>query len=143
MAYSRLQLATHNGRGLAALEDRPRLSRQAMRTLPYRLNDRDRWLLGMLHEHRVLTTSQITALAFDTATAARHRLCTLHRLRVVDRFRPLTPVGSAPWHYVLGDAGAAVLAAERGLDVRELHHRPDQAIRLAGSMHLTHTLAVN
>jgi hypothetical protein len=143
MTYSKLQLATHVGRGLAALEDRPRLTRQAMRTLPSKLNPRDLWLLGMLGEHRVFTTRQITALAFDTATAARHRLCTLHRLRVLDRFRPLTPVGSAPWHYTLGEAGAVVLAAERGTDTRELRYRPDQVIRLAGSMHLNHTLAVN
>lgn len=143
MTYSRLQLATHVGRGLAALEDRPRLTRQAIRALPSRLNPRDCWLLGMLHEHRVFTTTQITALAFDTATAARHRMHTLHRLRVVDRFRPLTPIGSAPWHYMLGEAGAVVLAAERGIDARELRYRPDQVVRLAGSIHLTHTLAVN
>ena len=34
-----------------------------------RLTARDRWLLRMLHEHRVLTTSQIIQLAFGTTRA--------------------------------------------------------------------------
>ena len=43
----------------------------------------------MLHEHRVLTTTQITQLAFGTTRAATARLLTLYQLRAVDRFRPL------------------------------------------------------
>ena len=40
--------------------------------LAARLTARDRWLLRMLHEHRVLTTTHITQLAFGT-TPRRHR----------------------------------------------------------------------
>ncbi|MGH9005196.1 MAG: replication-relaxation family protein, partial [Acidimicrobiia bacterium] len=58
---------------------------------------------------------QLTDLAFPGTDTAEHRLVILHRLGVVDRFRPHRRHGSAPYHYVLGPAGAAVLAAERGL----------------------------
>ncbi|MFF3566841.1 replication-relaxation family protein [Nocardia jiangxiensis] len=108
-----------------------------------RLTDRDRWILRMLHEHRVLTTHQLAALAFPTPNMTRHRLVLLHRYRVVDRFRPIRPRGTAPWHWVLAPAGIAVLAAETGTRVRELgyqHHRP---LDIAHSLHLAHTIGVN
>jgi Replication-relaxation len=61
----------------------------------------------MLHEHRVLTaTTHITQLAFGTTRAATARMLTLHRHQLADRFRPLAAAGSAPWHFVLGPAGA-------------------------------------
>src|SRR6266545_4699766 len=62
-----------------------------------------------------------------------HRLVELARLQIVDRFRPLTQVGtgSAPYHYVLGQAGAAVLAAEQGIDLAALGYRRDQALAVA------------
>ena len=72
--------------------------------LAARLTTRDRWLLRMLHEHRVLTTTQITWLAFGTGRAATARLLTLYQLRAIDRFRPLTPARSAPLHFVLDEA---------------------------------------
>lgn len=141
--YTQRQLTSHVGQGLATLTPRPRLTKQTLAELQRRLTARDLWLLGMLAEHRVLTTIQITDLVFDTGTAARHRLHTLHELRAVDRFRPLTLVGSAPWHYVLGEAGARVLAAHRGTEPADLPYRPDQTPRLARSQQLAHTIAVN
>src|SRR5580704_2329713 len=95
--------------------------------LAARLTPRDRWLLRMLHEHRVLTTTQITQLAFGTSRAATARLATLYRYRAIDRFRPLAPAGSAPLHFILDDAGAAVLAAEDGIPVAGLGYRRDRA----------------
>ncbi len=104
-----------------ALPGRPRTAGRLARgpelaaALAARLTARDRWLLRMLHEHRVLTTTQITQLAFGTTRAATARLITLYQHRAVDRFRPLAPAGSAPLHFVLDEAGAAVLAAEDGI----------------------------
>ena len=83
--------------------------------LAARLTARDRWLLRMLHEHRVLTTTHITQLAFGTPRAATARLLALYQLRAIDRFRPLVPSGSAPLHFVLDEAGAYLLAAEDGI----------------------------
>ncbi|KIA61128.1 replication-relaxation family protein [Nocardia vulneris] len=107
------------------------------------LTERDRWILRMCHEHRVLTTGQLTALGFGTGSAARRRLGRLRHQGVLDSFRPLRATGSAPAHWVLAPAGAAVLAAEAGLEVRDLGYRPDRALAIAHSLHLAHTLGAN
>jgi hypothetical protein len=97
----------------------------------------------MLHEHRVLTTTQITQLAFGTGRAATARLLTLYQLRAIDRFRPLTPAGSAPLHFVLDEAGAHLLAAEDGITPSQLGYRRDRALAIALSAQLTHTTGTN
>jgi hypothetical protein len=137
------RIAEHVGPGLATPAPRLRVTAELLASLAARLTARDRWLLGMLHDHRVLTTHHIAHLAFGTIGAATHRLLILHRLRVLDRFRPLVPVGSAPLHYILGPAGAAVLAAERNINITELGYRPDHALAIAHSTQLTHTVGVN
>src|ERR1700684_97480 len=102
----------------AALPGRPgaagRLARGPALTAAFaaRLTARDRWLLRMIHEHRVLTTGQITQLAFGTTRAANARMTTLYQHRAVDRFRPLAAAGSSPLHYILDEAGAMLLTAE-------------------------------
>ena len=79
---------------------------------PAHLTDRDRELVRLVGEYRVLTTGQLTALGFANLTTARHRLAALVRLGLLRRFRPHPPTGSAPWHYVLGPVGAALLGVE-------------------------------
>jgi hypothetical protein len=96
-----------------------------------------------VHEYRVLTGPQLAALAFPSARAANHRLLQLYRWRVLDRFQPYLTVGSAPMHYVLDTAGAAVLAAEDGLDLAALGYRHDREIEIAHSLRLAHTIGVN
>ena len=76
------------------------------------LTDRDRELVRLVARHRVLTTDQLAALAFGNITTARHRLAVLVRLGLLRRFRPHLQTGSAPWHYVLGPIGAALLGQE-------------------------------
>ncbi|WP_062993782.1 replication-relaxation family protein [Nocardia anaemiae] len=120
---------------------RPRASDTV--ALVARLTERDRWILRMLHEHRVLTTNHLAELAFPTPKLALRRLAILHEHRVIDRFRPLRTRGSAPSHWVLAPAGAAVLAAEAGTSVRELGYNHQQALAIAHSLHLTHTLGVS
>jgi hypothetical protein len=111
--------------------------------LAARLTARDRWLLRMLHEHRVLTTTHITWLAFGTSRAATARLLALYQLRAIDRFRPLTPLGSAPLHFVLDEAGAYLLAAEDGITTGELGYRRDRALAIALSVQLAHATGTN
>jgi Replication-relaxation len=118
----------------------------ALADLAGRLTTRDRELAHLLAEHQVLTTDQCEALLAASPVTLGHRLVELARLQVVDRFRPLTQVGagSAPYHYVLGQAGAAVLAAEQGIDPAALGYRRDQALALAHSGRLlAHLVAVN
>jgi hypothetical protein len=91
----------------------------------------------------VLTSHQITALAFPSFRSGRMRLRELYLWGVVDRFQPFVTVGTAPMHYVLAPAGAAVLAAENGLDAKELGYRHDRVFGVAHSLRLAHTIGVN
>ncbi|GGN83232.1 hypothetical protein GCM10011610_35450 [Nocardia rhizosphaerihabitans] len=107
------------------------------------LTERDRWVLRMVFEHRVLTTDQLADLAFPTVKIARRRLALLHTYHVLDRFRPMRSRGTAPHHWTLAPAGAAVLAAEVGVRVRDLGYNHQTTLAVAHSLHLTHTLGVN
>ncbi len=111
--------------------------------LARRLTDRDRRLCRLLWEHRVLTTDQLTSLCFPSRHAATHRLLLLTRLEVVDRFRPFRATGSAPFHYVLGNVGAHVLAAEQAKTPAELGYSRSQTLALAHSQRLAHLVGVN
>jgi hypothetical protein len=111
--------------------------------LAARATPRDRWLLRMLAEHRVLTSIQIAQLAYGAPATARHRLIKLWRMRAIDRVQPFTATGSAPMHYVLGDAGAALLAAEYGLTAAEAGYRRDLALAIFTSPQLAHTTGTN
>jgi hypothetical protein len=124
-------------------QPRPRLSADVITQLAARVTPRDRWLLRMLAEHRVLTSIQIAQLAYGAAGTARHRLLTLWRLRAIDRAQPFTATGSAPMHYVLGDAGAALLAAEQGLTAAEAGYRRDLALAIFASPQLAHATGTN
>jgi hypothetical protein len=108
-----------------------------------RLTDRDRRLCQLLWEHRVLTTGQLTQLAFPSADAAEHRLVILWRLGLVDRFRPRHTPGSAPYHYVLGPLGAVLLAAQADQDPATFGYRRDRTLALAHSQRLQHLVGVN
>lgn len=109
-----------------------------------RLGDLDRQVCRLLADHQVLTTSLLALLLDMPPRTLQQRLTTLTALRVVDRFRPHQPMGagSAPYHYLLGEAGAAILTADG--DLRGLGW--DRA-RLLGLAHangrLPHLLGVN
>ncbi|MCE7010052.1 replication-relaxation family protein [Kibdelosporangium philippinense] len=131
-------------RGHKATRPNPRAANTTdhQAALAWRLTPRDRWIIRMLHEHRVLTSHQITALAFPSFRSGRMRLRELYLWSVVDRFQPFISVGTAPMHYVLAPAGASVLAAEDGLDVKDLGYRHDRAFGVAHSLRLAHTVGV-
>jgi hypothetical protein len=111
-----------------------------------RLTAGDRQVCRLLGDHQILTAGLLALLLGTPPRTLQQRLTTLTTLKVVDRFRPHQPVGagSAPYHYLLGEAGAAVLAADGSATA----DRPgwDRA-QLAGvahaNGHLTHLLAVN
>ena len=98
-----------------------------------RVTGRDRRLCALLAEHRVLTTPQLTQLAFPSPDAAIKRLAILHQLGLLDRFRPYHTPGSAPYHYTLGPLGAAVLAAHHDQDPTASGYRRDRTLALAHS----------
>ncbi|TMR34976.1 replication-relaxation family protein [Actinomadura geliboluensis] len=121
----------------------PRMTAELVAEVAYRLTGRDRELLALVWEHRVLTTGQLTALFFPSPERARQRLNHLHRLHTLLRFRPWTPVGSRPWHWVLGPAGAHVLAIQHGQTMTEFGYRQDAATGIAVSPRLAHQTGVN
>jgi hypothetical protein len=124
---------------------RPAVTPDLVAELAARLTGRDRWLLAMLAEHRVLTTPLLAELGFDGRRQAERRLAQLWGWRCVDRFRPHTRLGqgSAPYHWVLDEAGAAVLAAAYGIAERELGYRRTAALAVAHSQRLGHTIGTN
>ncbi|WP_300015888.1 replication-relaxation family protein [Pseudonocardia sp.] len=121
---------------------RIRNSAEHQAALSCRLTPRDHWIVAMLAEHRVLTATQITGMAFPSFRSGRQRLRELHQWSVVDRFQPFATVGSAPMHYVLAPAGADVLAAAHGLEPRDVGYRHDRALGIAHSLQLAHTIGV-
>jgi hypothetical protein len=108
-----------------------------------RLTDRDRGILELVWEHRVLTTHQIAAIFFTTPSKARDRLLQLFRLRALERFQPWVPVGASPYHWVLGPLGAQCLAAHRDVTLAELGYRRTTALRISHSQQLAHQVGVN
>ena len=121
----------------------PRMTPELVAEVAYRLTTRDRDLLALVWEHRVLTTAQLTVLFFPSPERARQRLNRLHRLHALLRFRPWASVGSAPWHWVLGPAGAHVLAIEDGQSTAEFGYRQDTVTGIAVSPRLGHQVGVN
>ncbi len=109
-----------------------------------RLTGRDRQLLDWLADHQVLTTVQIAHTLFSSLDFAQRRLLSLHRLGLVDRFRPLRPGGgSYPWHYVLAQTGAELVAASRSQPPPRRGETTDRMRRIATSRLLPHRLGVN
>lgn len=107
------------------------------------LQQRDRNICIDLYEHKVLTTFHILDMYFENHRICNRRLLDLYQLGVVQRFRPNVERGSAPYHFVLGDIGAHVVAAERGVRLRDLNYNKNTLAILAYSPRLTHLIAVN
>lgn len=122
-----------------------RVSAAWVAALASRLTERDRLVALACYEHRALTTEQLRRLYFGSSRRARLRLEQLYQLRVIDRFRPPKErgQGSAPYHWVLDEAGAHIAAEALGLERSELRWRRQAAIAIAGSSALTHQLQVN
>jgi hypothetical protein len=122
---------------------RSRLSPALIAELPHRITGRDRQVLEAVWEHRVLTTDQLTAIFYPCPRRARRRLLNLYQLAVLERFQPWTPIGSLPMHWVLGPAGAYILAAHRGTTISGLGYRLERATAASFSRKLGHQVGVN
>src|SRR6266540_4980567 len=91
-----------------------RVTRAYATSLGSRLTDRDRGIIGDCYEHRVLTSEQIRRVHFGDIRTAQVRLEKLYAMRLLDRFRPpwRHGEGSTPYHWVLDEAGAHVIAEQ-------------------------------
>ncbi|MFE9246434.1 replication-relaxation family protein [Nocardiopsis sp. NPDC006938] len=122
---------------------RPRSSPETIKALARRLTDRDRRLMRLIWRHRVFTTDQLAALGWNSYNTAKQRLALLYQLRALDRLRPWQPRGGSPWHYVLDQPGAEILAAEQGQSLREFGYRRERALANVTNTRLTHTIGIN
>ncbi|WP_084316832.1 replication-relaxation family protein [Actinospica robiniae] len=123
-----------------------RARRTHLAILSAHLTVRDKWIIAMVHEHKVLTSRQIARLAFGNERVARRRLATLtHELRALDRFRPLLQIGAgtSPEHYVLGPGGATYLVAALDVNPRQFGYSRSRAHQIAVSAQLAHTVGCN
>lgn len=113
--------------------------------LASRLTKRDRTLLQLLDEHRVLTSNQIAdLLPYPNLNRAQRRLLQLWHWHVVDRFRhPAANGALTGWRYTLGVAGHGVLAAMRGLAPPRPNSVRERVLRLATDPRLAHLLGIN
>ena len=118
---------------------RPKVGDGLVMSVAHRLTERDRSILTMLYRHRVLTTDRLAEMYFSNVNTAQDRLTTLYKLRLLDRFQPLDHrYASLPYHYVLDQLGAMVIAAEHGEDPDKSRWRSDKALAIGKSQRLRH-----
>jgi hypothetical protein len=129
-----------------AKEGRPsRLREKHIVNLSAHLTERDRRIALDCYEHHVLTTDQLKRLHFTGLRTATARLGLLYDLRVLDRFRPGAPrgEGTLPYHWILDEAGALIVADHKDIERSELHYTHADALGYATSRNLTHHVEVN
>lgn len=134
---------TDRSHGDGGIRARPVGRKDRLYELAGRLTERDRVICRLVFEHRVLTTPQVADVAFRSLRKAQERLSVLNALAVVDRFRLRSWSGTSPYHLTLGPAGAAVIAAERGVTVADLGWHKDTATALSTNRQLAHLVGCN
>lgn len=107
------------------------------------IQKRDIQICLHLFHHLVLTTHNIQDLFFDNDRVCRRRLQKLREHGLVRPFRPATEIGSNPNHHTLADLGAYIVAAELGLEIKDLKLRKDRLTSIQFSPKLRHLLATN
>lgn len=120
-----------------------RLSLSAVSAEAARLTPRDRWLLGLLGEHQVLSTEQIATAAYSSRKRALNRLGELYQRDILDRFRHYVRPGSQSWRWTLGPVGAGLLASSAGKPMPRPSAVRDATARLVLSPTLAHLLGIN
>jgi hypothetical protein len=122
-----------------------RFTAQDVMRLAAHLTERDRQIALDCFDHRVLTTGQIKRLHFTDTRTTVARLDVLYRLRVLDRFRPSLPRGrgTAPYHWILDEGGALIVAAQKDVERAKLGWQHAVAVSVAASPKLTHHVEVN
>jgi predicted transcriptional regulator len=123
---------------------RPKVDDRMVMAVAHRLTERDRSILTMIYRHRVFTTDQLAEMFFDNINTAQHRLTTLYQLRLVERFQPIDRrYVSQPYHYVLDQLGAMVVAAEADKDPDKTHWQQERALAIGRSQRLAHLVGTN
>ena len=122
--------------------DRPH-THDSLREISWRLETRDHVLADLLHEHRTLTTAQITAILFTSQRTCRNRLGVLRKLNFVDWFIPVRHGIRLPAHWVPGLLSARLIAlrdGDRTPTAKALRELQDQMV---ATSHLNHIDGTN
>ncbi|MET8149123.1 replication-relaxation family protein [Actinoplanes sp. NPDC049668] len=130
----------------ARSSDTPRRSRpgDSLREISSRLEPRDYVLAHLLHEHRYLTTAQITAILFTSERTCRNRLNVLRKIGFIDWFMPVRPVrGRLPVHWVPGPLSARYVALHHGQRPPTAKAVREAQDALVAGGHLDHTDGAN
>ena len=122
---------------------RLRIGRSEIMNMARWVTRRDRKICHHIFDHSLLTATQIQRLHFNSLRVAEKRLKKLYERRVLDRFQPHVPLGSAPYHYILDELGMRIVAADRGLDIKRIRQRLQADLDLPARSHLHHQLEVN
>jgi Replication-relaxation len=122
---------------------RSRSGGSSIMSIVHRIQERDVKILFDLYEHRVLTTHQLVELHFPSYRVGWRRLSLLEQMGLILRFRPLRLPGSAPFHFVLDEPGALLVALRLDTDLKGLGYRWEDAIRIARSRNLAHWVQSN
>ncbi|AYF78117.1 hypothetical protein D7D52_34655 [Nocardia yunnanensis] len=110
----------------------------------FRLLDRDRRLLSLLIEHKVLTTDQIASLEFTSTRRAQDRLAKLRQMGMLFAFREsLYGGGTTQTRHALGYSGARLIAAQHAERPPTPAAHALSLERLACSPTLEHRLGIN
>lgn len=126
------------------MNPRPTPAAAARAELAKRITDRDHAIATSVYEHRVLTLNQLAELHFNGLERARKRLTLLADLRVLARFRPAPLAGgTSPYHYVLAEHGAVLIAARRLIRVNDLDWAPGRTLDVQTSAQLRHQVEAN
>ena len=108
------------------------------------MTERDRRVLDLVAEHKVLTTDHLAGLLFPSRSRAQHRLLELARMGVLFRTQPFrADGGSKPFHYLLGYRGAELLAAQEWSQPPRPSVHAHRIRRALGSPTLDHLLGTN
>ncbi len=107
------------------------------------ITERDLQICLDLYKHRVLTIHQLCDLHFTQPRKARERMLELYERGVVRRFQPQRSKGSAPFHYVLGELGAYIVAGYYDLDLKRIRQRTTSDQKLVHNSKLPHLLEVH
>src|SRR5690606_14012032 len=143
-AVSRNAATDHHLVGVSPGEMTPMGRSDPLLAVQAALTHRDHRLLGWLYDHGVLTTEQIAHALFGSLDFAQRRLLKLTGYGVIDRFRPQRPDGgSYPYHYVIDQLGAEVVAAQRRHERPRRDHARRRRHHLTPRANLTHLLGVN
>lgn len=129
----------------SSLVSRSGVTPSSMLSIASHLTPRDRDILGMVRRHRALTSDHVCDLDFDNVNIAQHRLTVLYKPRLLERFQVLLRrYAPSPYHYVLDQLGAWVLAAEDGKDdLDKVRWNTDIALSVGRSQRLAHLTGIN